>query len=132
SDMARPFLPFRIGKALFFIPSFQVREILGRRTVTRIPHATRKLPGVFAHNGVAIPVVDLESVLGVGSAGGNGDGVARDLARVIIARVGDDDLAFGADEVWEIVQVDEAELRQAEVAPSVFASAELQWSDEIA
>lgn len=130
--MSLAFLPFEIEGNAFLIETSRVREILGAQPLTRIPHASRRLPGVFAHKGLAIPVIDLAVVLELTAPTQNGDQSTEDRRRTIVIKVGEDVAALVADEVWEVAQIAEKDLRDVRVVPRAFAQAEVQWSQQIA
>jgi chemotaxis signal transduction protein len=130
--MSRAFLPFEIEGNAFLIETSRVREILGGQSLTRIPHASRRLPGVFAHKGLAIPVIDLAVVLELTAPTRSSDQSTEDRRRTIVIKVGEDVAALVADEVWEVAQVAEKDLKDVRVAPRPFAQAEVQWSQQIA
>lgn len=52
-------LRFRVGDDTFALPIARVLQIVDRRPVTRVPHLSSSIAGVFNHDGVITPLVDL-------------------------------------------------------------------------
>ncbi len=52
-------LRFRVNNDTFALPITRVLQIVDRRPVTRVPHLSSSIAGVFNHDGVIIPLVDL-------------------------------------------------------------------------
>ena len=52
-------LRFRVGNDTFALPISRVLQIVDRRPVTRVPHLSSTIAGVFNHDGVITPLVDL-------------------------------------------------------------------------
>jgi len=52
-------LRFRVGNDTFALPIGRVLQIVERRPVTRVPHLSSTIAGVFNHDGVITPLVDL-------------------------------------------------------------------------
>ena len=52
-------LRFRVNNDTFALPITRVLQIVDRRPVTRVPHLSPSIAGVFNHDGVIIPLVDL-------------------------------------------------------------------------
>lgn len=52
-------LRFRVGNDTFALPISRVLQIVDRRPVTRVPHLASSIAGVFNHDGVITPLVDL-------------------------------------------------------------------------
>jgi len=52
-------LRFRVNTDTFALPISRVLQIVDRRPVTRVPHLSASIAGVFNHDGVIIPLVDL-------------------------------------------------------------------------
>ena len=52
-------LRFRVSNDTFALPIARVLQIVDRRPVTRVPHLAPSIAGVFNHDGVIIPLVDL-------------------------------------------------------------------------
>lgn len=73
---------FRLGKELYGVDIFKVKEVLHYREVTVIPNAPEFVDGVIDLRGKVIPIVDFKKRLGV-----NGEGTGKkrivilDLAR---------------------------------------------------
>jgi chemotaxis signal transduction protein len=130
--MAPTYLPFEIEGSTFLIETSCVREILGEQSLTRIPHGTERLPGVFAHKGIAIPVIDLTVVLNLFAQERSGDETTGQRRRTIVFHVGDDLAALAADEVWEVTQLKYEDLKEVRLNPRAFAQAEVQWFEQVA
>jgi len=131
-NMSRAFLPFEIEGNAFLIETNRVREILGQQSLTQIPHGSKRLPGVFAHKGLAIPVIDLAAVLDLTAQARSEDQSKENRRRTIVIQVGDDVAALVVDEVWEVSQIPEKELKEVRLTPRAFAQMEVQWSQQVA
>ena len=59
------YITFRLGDELFAIDVIQVREVLDRTAITRVPTAPSYVRGVVNVRGTAIPVVDLRLKFGL-------------------------------------------------------------------
>lgn len=127
SDMAaRPLLPFELGRQKLFIEAHWVAEIVGAVEVFEIPLASRPLPGVFLWNGHAIPLIDLESCLGLSPSS------AAERGRTIIARVEGEVVGLRVDVVSEVTRVPQEDLLDVRVLPLRFTTAELDADGEVA
>ncbi len=127
--MTTAFLPFDLLGESFLIEAAFVREVLGGRNPTKIPHASLKLPGVFPWNGEAIPLLDLTEILELTGSGKESDTVRN---RTIVVRVGEDTAGLPADEVREVVRLESSDLRAVHAAPRPFARAEVEWEERLA
>ena len=52
-------LRFKVGNHTFALPIERVLQIIDERPITRVPDVSRSIAGVFNHDGVIMPVVDL-------------------------------------------------------------------------
>lgn len=57
----RQYLAFNLGDALFALPILDVKEIIGRHTLTRVPGMPDEVRGVMDLRGTLVPVIDLSA-----------------------------------------------------------------------
>lgn len=125
--MSTVFLPIELTGVLLLIDARAVREVLGRRDVVRVPHATLQLPGVFPWKGLAIPLIDVGQAIGLPR-----DSKQKERRRTVVVRIDEELVGLSADDVREVVTFDEADLRPVHAAPRPFAQAEVDWSGGVA
>lgn len=100
--MSDAFLPLVLEDRLLLFEARYVREILGSVAVTPVPHASMRLPGVFAHGHRALPLLDLCSLFEIRT---QGECVRQ---RTVILDFDQETVGTAADEVLEIVRLDPA------------------------
>lgn len=126
--MSVAYLPVEIVGALFLLDARSVREVLGSCSVVRVPHATMRLPGVFAWRGLAIPLIDIATTMGFVRERQE----EEPRQRTVIADVGVETVGLAVDEVREVLQVESEELRPVHTLNHPFAVAEVEWSGRVA
>ena len=108
--MPERFLTFRANGQLYALPAEQVSEVIRMPAVARVPQAPKGLLGLANLRGTVLPVASLRGLLGA-------DEQASAAARAIVldgaAPVA---LAVDAVEALVIVDADQIETRQAELA----------------
>lgn len=122
------YVPVEAGGALLLLEARSVREVLGSCSVVRVPHATVRLPGVFAWRGLAIPLIDIAATMGFPRD-------AKDeepRRRTVIADAGAETVGLAVDEVREVLQLADDELRPVHTLNHPFAVAEVEWSGRVA
>ena len=67
-DAESTFLTFDLDGQTFAVAVLRVREILDTQPLTRLPNSPHDVLGVIDVRGESVPVVDLTSRLGIGSA----------------------------------------------------------------
>jgi purine-binding chemotaxis protein CheW len=125
------YLTFRLGGEEFALAVGQVREIIGRQTVTRVPHAPALVEGVINLRGKVIPVVDLGRSFGFLAGQGEAD---PSRASIVVVELPSDKFpaktgAKGRESVLAGILVDEVtdvltlQTEEMEPNPSLGASA---------
>ncbi len=101
AGVGRELISFRIGSQEFCVDIMDVREIRGWTPATALPQAPAFVRGVINLRGAVLPIVDLGSRLGLGSA----DPTARHV--IIVAQVGSQVVGLLVDAVSDILTVTE-------------------------
>ncbi len=102
---AHELVAFRIGQQEFAIDIASVREIRGWTPETTLPHAPGFVRGVINLRGTVLPILDLASRLGLGSA----DPTARHV--IIIVQVGTQTMGLLVDAVSDIQSVEDENIQ---------------------
>lgn len=102
---------FHAGGESYALPIDQVREVLPRVHLRRIPGAPEYVMGVFSYRGVAAPALDL-SVLLAGRPSAEALGT-RLLVVDVPTSGGPRPLAIAAERVTQTVEIDRAQLSDA-------------------
>jgi len=118
--MSEAFLPLVLEERLLLIETRYVREILGSVQVTRVPHASLRLPGVFAHGHRALPLLDLSPLLDLPTDR------REPRLRTIVLQYDQETVGASADEVLEIVRIERAGIQPAHVWPGAYSKGEAQ------
>jgi purine-binding chemotaxis protein CheW len=100
-NAARTFLTFDLGGQTFGVSVRNVREILDRLPITRLPGAAHDMEGVIDVRGASVPVLDLSQGLRLDPAG---DG--PDARMIVFERAGGDAVAVRTDRVREVCRID--------------------------
>jgi len=82
---------------LYALPSSSVREVMRYRDYTHVPGAPPTLPGILNQRGTILPVVDLQSLLGLASA------PPTRATRLVVVAHNDIDMALLAERVLDLV-----------------------------
>ena len=99
-------LSFSLGSEEYAVEILLVREILGMRPLTPIPHAPRHVCGVMNLRGAVVPVLDMRASLSLPA-------VEQDHASVIIVlAVCGRTMGFVVDGVSEVITVDTATMER--------------------
>lgn len=105
------YLSFRLGESVFALEIFEVREVLERRPITKMPGMPSFVCGVINVRGGGVPVIDLHRKFGTGTTEWTAD------TCIIIAEVehGGETLKLGAlaDSVVEVFDLDAADMEPA-------------------
>jgi purine-binding chemotaxis protein CheW len=107
-EIQRPHLVFSLGGDDYAVAIGQVRELVAAAPLTAVPGAPPWVRGVFNLRGSVVPLVDLGVKFGVGTAAATSS-TSWVVAELVVERRRQW-LAFEADEVREIVELDDAEL----------------------
>lgn len=97
-------LLFQLGRELYAIPAEAVREIARYRSYTPVPGAPHTLPGIISQRGAILPVIELRPLLGLPEAP-----LSR-AARLVVAHVGDVEMALIIETVIDLIEFPLAEL----------------------
>lgn len=100
------FIVFRVGEQEFCIDITSTREIRGWTQSTEVPHSPDYMMGVINLRGTILPIVNLAKRLGLPS---NAPG-ERDV--IIVVQVEDRNFGLLVDSVSDILDVNEADMRQ--------------------
>lgn len=118
---APPVVTFAAGDTLYALPVERVQEILDLRPIAPLPNAPTHLLGLCEVRGAGVPVVDLRSLLGLGSAADTAQ------SRILVTWVqnGDMRLVIGikTERVIEVTSLDEGRMQQ------MSGSDMLNWTD---
>lgn len=102
------YLSFRLGESVFALNIFEVREVLERRPITKMPGMPSFVCGVTNVRGGGVPVIDLHRKFGTGTTEWTHD------TCIIIAEVdhGGEAVQLGAlaDSVVEVFDLDAADM----------------------
>lgn len=126
--MPTVYLPIELAGAPLLVDARAVREVLGHREVVRVPHATLELPGVFPWKGLAIPLIDVGRAMGLPREGAKDQGGRR----TVIVGVDEELAGLSADDVREVVTLEEGAVRPVHAAPRPFAQGEVDWGGRVA
>ena len=99
---------FELAGQVFAVPVKQVREILDRQDVTRLPNPAPDCIGVIDARGQSIPVVDLASRLGL-----SGSEAAPDRRIVIFEVTGGGAIGALTDRVLGVLEIEPADIEPA-------------------
>jgi purine-binding chemotaxis protein CheW len=99
AGLGRELISFRIGSQEFCVDIMSVREIRGWTPATALPHAPPFVRGVINLRGAVLPIIDLGSRLGLGSA----DPTERHV--IIVAQVENQVVGLLVDAVSDILTV---------------------------
>jgi purine-binding chemotaxis protein CheW len=98
------YMTFKLGEELFAIDVSQVREVLEKSRITRVPTAPEYMRGLANVRGKAIPVVDLRLRFGLPPAG---DSVHTRIIVMELALDGESVVLGGiADSVHEVIELE--------------------------
>ncbi len=118
----RAYLPVQLRGSWVALVAEVVREILGPRPWVPIPGSTPNVPGVLSWRGVALPLVDLGALMGLGES--VRPGVVH--RRVVVVEAGGHTLALPVDAVREVMHVEEAAVGPPHATAARFAGAEVE------
>lgn len=124
--MSDAFLPLVLEERLLLFEARYVREILGTVTMTPVPHASLRLPGVFAHGHRALPLLDLCALLDLSATKGS------PRLRTVILRLEQETVGTPADEVLEIVQLDLRNVQAPHLWPGPYNKGEARLGERTA
>ncbi len=120
------YIPFLLGSETFLVDAKLVREILGRKECTHVPHATATVLGVFPWNGCAVAMLELTRLLNIDAR----DNHSESGQRTLLIQWEEDVYGFRADAVQEPITLDAERLKPVHATDARFATAEVEWSDE--
>lgn len=126
--MTSHYVPFSLHGETFFLKASIVREIMGRQACTLVPHATGHVPGVFPWNGRAVAMIEVASLLRLGSKGPSDE----NRQRTLLVQWEDDVFGLSVDSVFEPVTIDTENFRPVHAAEGLFTEAEIEWSGAVA
>ena len=116
------YITFRLGDELFAIDVIQVREVLDRTQITRVPTAPSYVRGVVNVRGAAIPVVDLRLKFGLPALT---DSVNTRIIVLEVMLDGEKVIVGGlADSVHDVIALDP---QQIDEAPRIA----MRWRSEL-
>lgn len=124
--MSDAFLPLILEERLFLFEARHVREILGMVAMTPVPHASLRLPGVFAHGHRALPLLDLCALFEFEPT------KAPTRLRTVILRLDQETVGTPADEVLEIVRLSRDGFHAPHLWPSPYSRCEVQLAGRTA
>lgn len=104
-------LVFRVGDLTCAAEAAAVREILSAQPATRVPGTREAVAGLINVRGSLVTLVDGRRALGHAPAGGDGPIVLLDVGSRIVA--------FGVDEVVDLVAVSTGDLAPRDALPGV-------------
>ena len=102
------YLSFRLQDETFAVDVRQVKEIIDRIAITRVPQMPRFVLGVINLRGAVVPVIDLRSKFGLPPREGS-----RDTCIVVLeVEIDGQDTVVGAlvDSVREVLELDPAQI----------------------
>ena len=109
SNLAGPYLTFRLHKETFAVSVKKVREVLEYAPITKVPRTPEHMLGVINLRGSVVPVMDLGIKFGLGSRPVNDDtGIV-----VMEVGVGGETVILGTvvDGVEEVVELSETDIQ---------------------
>lgn len=101
---------FSLGKELYGMDIFELKEIIRMAEITRIPKAPSFIEGVINLRGKIIPVIDLKKKLGID---GNENPEEK---RILVADVGGQTAGLVVDHVHEVADIEDKDI---ELPPAV-------------
>jgi len=101
----REFIAFMVRGQEFCIDITSIREIRGWNHATRLPHVPQYVVGVINLRGTILPIVDVALRFGMGSGEPNKHSV------IIVSQIEGRLVGMLVDSVSDILQVEEAEIR---------------------
>lgn len=123
--MTEHYIPFLLSGETFLVDARLVKEILGRKECTLVPHATAAVTGVFPWNGCAVAMVELPRLLSIDTPHDSADAGQRTL----LIQWEQDVYGIRADAVQEPVQLESERLKPVHAADARFTQAEVEWSE---
>jgi purine-binding chemotaxis protein CheW len=95
---------FSLGKELYGMDIFELKEIIRMAEITRIPKAPSFIEGVINLRGKIIPVIDLKKKLGID---GNENPEEK---RILVADVGGQTAGLVVDHVHEVADIEDKDI----------------------
>jgi len=108
--MRSRYVSFTLGAGRYCLPVDVVVQILRHENLLAVPRAAPFVDGVINLRGEVVPVVNLRERLGIAR-----DGEVR-KPRIIVAQAGGRVYGLAVDEVREIVEIDDAAVRDVRSA----------------
>lgn len=99
--MENRFLSFLINDELYAIHIEDVTEIVGYQPITSIPNSKDYIQGIINLRGLIIPVVSIRYNFGLEQI------EADEKTCIIIIKINDNDIGLIADEVSEVIRIDD-------------------------
>jgi purine-binding chemotaxis protein CheW len=115
SRVTREFIAFMVRGQEFCIDITSIREIRGWNHATRLPHAPDYVVGVINLRGTILPIVDVALRFGMGS------GEPTKHSVIIVSQIEGRLVGMLVDSVSDILQVDDAEIRNLPEVNSTLA-----------
>ncbi len=106
--MSKRYVSFVLGSGRYCVPVDQVMQILRPDGILRTPETPPFVAGAITLHGEVIPVIRLAARLGLG---GEAAQVEASRARIVVTRVGSRTAGLAVDDVREIVEIDEMQIR---------------------
>ena len=101
------FVQFRVRDTVFGLPVEQVAEIIRVVAITPVPSPHPEVLGTINLRGAAVPILDLGVALGLG-----GSAVSLRMF-VVIAEVEGETIGVLADDVEDVVAIDDSRVRES-------------------
>ncbi len=111
--MSTQMVVFKLNEEHFAVEVASVESIIKLQTITKIPHAPNFVVGVTNLRGNIVPVIDLESRLGLKTAAPGMD------TRIVVALIKDQKIGMVVDAVSQVIEI---ENNQIEPTPKLSTS----------
>lgn len=118
-------MPFRLRDHWFMLHASVVKEVLGVQPWLVVPHTNTGLLGLCNWRGRAIPVLNLPSLLGLGSKSNDG------WHRTLVIECQGNIVAVPVNEARAVIKVDVALCRPAHVTSLPFTELEVDNGQEV-
>lgn len=106
-EQGRMFALFALAGESYAVPISLVQEIIKPKQITHIPHTPDFLRGVVNLRGKIVPVVDLRMKMGLGG------GEMTRLSRIVIVRLGEQNIGMFVDSVAEVRRIEDGKIAPA-------------------
>ncbi len=123
-------LPVRLQSTWLMLQASLVREVLGAQPLLTVPRSDAHLSGLCVWRGRAIPVVNLEKLLGVSESNATSEPAPHE--RMLVLEVDANLVAVPASEVRAVTIASQAELRPVHVTSLAFSDWEVDVGEMVA